>query len=122
MRTGPTKKATRELIVSLEKLGKSSKKGFWGEIARRLSAPSRRRVEVNVYELNGLAKRNEGRMLVVPGKVLAKGSADTEINVACLACSEKARKTIEAAKGKVLTLRELSTSKIDKPNMLVIVG
>ena len=120
MRTGPTSEMTRELIVDLEKAGKKTGKKVWTEIARRLSAPSRRRTEVNVYSLSMLAKKNEGRVLVVPGKVLSKGNADRKIDVACFACSEKARMAIKSADGQVLTLKELIESKI-APNKMVIV-
>ncbi len=120
MRTGPTNEMTREIIVDLEKEGKKTGKKVWGEIASRLSKPTRSRAEINVYSLNVLAKKNEGCILVVPGKVLATGSADTKIDVACFACSEKARKTIHGAKGKVMNLKELIESKTASNKMVIV--
>ena len=120
MNTGPTNEKTRKLVVDLEKHGKKTKKRVWRVLSEKLAGSTRRRPSVNVYKLSELAKRNEGRILVIAGKVLAKGNADTKIEVACFACSGKAKAKIEAAKGRVWSLAELMESK-PKENRLVIV-
>ncbi len=121
MRTGPTKQSTREIIVDLDKHGKKSKKNVWRDLAERIAKPSRQRASVNVYKLSRLAKANVGKVLVVPGKVLAKGVAEVKMEVACLACSAQARSEIEKAKGKVMGMKELIASKAGA-DKLVIVG
>src|SRR3989338_3798779 len=121
MRTGPTSEMTREIIVDLEKEGKKSGKAVWLKISERLSASSRRRAQVNVYSLSELAKKNPGKILVVPGKVLSKGNAEGKIEVACFACSEKARKAMEGAKGKVMTLKELIAPKTAPGKMVIVI-
>jgi len=120
MRTGPTNKSTRELIVDLEKAGKKLDKKVWGEIAYRLSAPSRRRAQINVYKLSILAKKNKGRILVVPGKVLSNGKVDGLIEVACFSISAKAKEAIEEAKGKVMSLKDLIESKAASNKMVIV--
>ena len=119
MRTGPTKQGTREIIVDLDKHGKESRKSVWRDLAERVAKPSRLRASVNIYKLSKLAKANPGKILVVPGKVLAKGIADTKIDVACLACSAQARVEIAKAKGKVMSLKELIASKTGADKLVI---
>ena len=120
MRTGPTNEKTREIIVDLDKFGKKAKKELWRDLAERIGKPSRHRASINVYKLSRLAKANAGKVLVVPGKVLAKGNAETIIEVACLACSGKARREIENAKGKVMSFKELLASKPHADKMVIV--
>ena len=120
MRTGPTKKSTRELIVDLEKQGKKSGKKVWKDVAARLGKPSRNLAKVNVYKLNALSKKFPGKIFVVPGKVLSSGDVDSKIGVACFTCSEKAREKIEAGKGKVMSLKELVGAKVKESSMVIV--
>jgi len=117
---GPTKKETRDLIIKLEKKSKKAGKAFWKDIAKRLAKPSRGRASVNVYKLEAIAKKNNNKVLVVPGKILATGNIETKIVVAGLDCSEKARKKIETAKGKVMSIEELLESKEKESNMVIV--
>ncbi|MBI4210194.1 MAG: 50S ribosomal protein L18e [Candidatus Diapherotrites archaeon] len=107
MRTGPTNKSTRELIVDLDKHGKKVKNGVWRLLSKKLGSSSRARVAMNVYKLSGMAAQSKGKTIVVPGKVLSKGDIKETARVACFACSAKARRKIEAAGGKVIGLKEL---------------
>ena len=104
MRSGPTNRNVRKIIIGLERSAKKSKRNVLADLSSRLSGPSRRRAEVNVYELSKLAKAAQGKVIVVPGKVLAKGDISEKVEVACLSISSAARKKIEAAKGKIMTL------------------
>ncbi len=112
--------AARELSVSLEKLGKKSGKGLWLDLAYRVCRPVRRKAQVNLYRLSAAAKKNAGKTLVVPGKVLATGDAPEKTEVACLSCSGSAREKIAKAGGKVISIKELASEKIE-PGKVVIV-
>ena|SRR3989344_7834592 len=120
MKTGPSNKATRELIVDLDKQGKKSGKAVWKVLSAKLAASSRRRIAVNIYTLRKAAKANKDKVLVVPGKVLSKGELQEKIEVACFACSGKAKKKIEGAKGKVITLKDLMKSNMDASKMVIV--
>ncbi len=117
---GNAKKSTRTIAIGLEKKGKKEGKNVWKELARRIMRPSRKKAEVNVYKLDMLAGKNEGKIFVVPGKVLSKGSIAHKIEVACLACSEKARQKIMGAKGKVMTLNQLIEESPGADKMVII--
>ncbi|MCR4368341.1 MAG: uL15 family ribosomal protein, partial [archaeon] len=101
MRTGPTKKGTRETIAMLQRHSRKAKKSLWKTLAKGVAKTSRLRVYVNIFELNKIAKKNPGKTIAVPGKVLATGEVEGKLVIACLDCSQAARKKIEAAKGKV---------------------
>lgn len=107
MRTGPTNKLTREIIVDLEKHGKKTKKKVWIDLSKRLAGPSRGRTAVNVYEISKLAGKNKGKIFVVPGKLLSKGEIEEKVEIACLSASEKAAEKVTKAGGKVHSMKEL---------------
>ena len=110
----------RRAGIALEKLGKKAKKAVWLDISGKIMAPVRKRAEVNVYELEELAKSNSGKILVVPGKVIASGDAKSKIEVACMNCSKSARQKIENAGGKIMTIEELCEAKPAASKMVII--
>ncbi|MCR4335016.1 MAG: 50S ribosomal protein L18e [archaeon] len=120
MRKTMAKKSTKELIVSLEKHGKKTKKKIWKSLAERLAKPTRIRAKVNVDKLNKLAKKQKGKIFVVPGKVLAMGVIDMQLNVACFEYSAKAKEKIESQKGKIISLTELIESKPKESEMVIV--
>ncbi|MFH1696930.1 MAG: 50S ribosomal protein L18e [Candidatus Diapherotrites archaeon] len=120
-RTGPTKESTRALIVELEKRGKANKEDVWGEIARRLGTSTRARIRVNLWKISALAEKKnfKGKIIVVPGKVLGTGDINGAVNISAFEFSESAKKKIEAAKGKALTLRALLDAKPKKSELMI---
>ncbi len=101
--TGPTNYQLKELLVQLD--AKSHDNKFWKRIAEDLRRPTRERRIVNVYKIEKFAQ--DGETVVVPGKVLSVGDLTKKVNVAALTFSEEAKKKIEHAKGKTLSLQEL---------------
>ncbi len=99
--TGPTNVYMRKLIEDLKK----TKSPAWKDVAKRLSAARRRKVEVNVGEINLYAK--DGDIIVVPGVVLANGKIDKQLTVAAWRFSSAAVEKIKKAKGQPLTIEEL---------------
>lgn len=120
MRSGPTNKATREIIVDLEKHGKKTKKKVWIDISKRLAGPSRGRTAVNVYEINKLAGKNKGKVFVVLGKLLSKGDIEEKAEIACLSVSKKAKEKVAKAGGKVYSMKELVKMNPEAGKIMVV--
>ena len=77
---------------------------FWKRVLELLSAPARRRVGVNVSRIAQYAK--EGSTVIVPDKVLGAGRLTAKLTVAAISFSASARKAIEAAGGKAISIAE----------------
>jgi large subunit ribosomal protein L18e len=101
--TGPTNYQLKELLVQLD--AQPHQNHFWKRIAEDLRRPTRERRIVNVYKIEKFAQ--DGETIVVPGKVLSVGDLTKKVNVAALTFSDEAKKKIENAKGKALSIQEL---------------
>ena len=88
------------LIGNLSK----DKKPFWRRVAEILANPRKRRVEVNLSKIEKYAK--DGTTVVVPGKVLGRGQLTKPVVVAAFAFSLSAKKEIENAGGKCITIEQ----------------
>ncbi|RLE51258.1 MAG: 50S ribosomal protein L18e [Candidatus Methanomethylicota archaeon] len=104
-RTGPTNVQVRKLIRFLKKASRKYNVEIWRDIAERLNAPRRRRVEVNLSKIRRYTK--PGDIVIVPGKVLAAGTIDHPVTVAALAFSKKAIEKIREAGGECISIAEL---------------
>ena len=117
--TGPRKMETGRTIAELEKQYRKSKKAVWADLAVRLKKPRKQRPSVNLWKLEKLANLLDGKILVVPGKVLGFGEIRHKATIVALEFSEDARKKI-SSKGTALSFREAIEKKI-KPNEMVLV-
>ncbi|VVC00581.1 50S ribosomal protein L18e [uncultured archaeon] len=111
---------TRGLGIMLGRLATKSKKGVWADLAEKVTAPVRKKAEINVYRLSVVAAANKGKILVVPGKVLSAGESAKGIEVACLSCSKAARDKITKAGGKVMGIMELIESKASASKVVIV--
>ncbi len=102
-RTGPTNYQLQELIKVLE--SKARQSPLWKRVVEDLRLPTRQRRTVNVYKIEQYARK--GETVLIPGKVLSVGDLHKEVSVAAWNFSAEAKRKIEAAKGKVLTIAEL---------------
>jgi len=102
---GPERPYTQKLVAQLEKTGRKNKAAIWIAAARRLKSAARRRPEVNLTKLNKLAV--DGKITLIPGKLLSLGHVDKAITVAAFAVSKPARAKVEKAGGKVMKIDEL---------------
>lgn len=101
-------KSNDELVALLIKLRKASRKEeapIWLDLAERLEKPSRSHAEVNLSRIARVAPK--GATIVVPGKVLGSGALLHSVTVAAFAFSGAARKKIEAAGGKSMSIPQL---------------
>ena len=104
-RTGPTNIHLRRLIHLLRKKARENGAPIWRRIAELLEKPTRQRAEVNISKINRYT--SEGDVVIVPGKVLGSGALNHRVTVAAFAFSEKARRKIEEAGGKIIAIPEL---------------
>lgn len=84
------KRKTNEQLVKTILAAKKQEK--WLEVAHELSKPRRKRIEINLNELNELVK--EGEKVIVPGKVLSLGRIDKKISVCALSFSKQAKEKL----------------------------
>jgi large subunit ribosomal protein L18e len=116
-----TKSTNPELLATirlLKKTAKENKANIWRRIAEILSKSRRKRITVNVSQLNRHTKK--GETVVVPGKVLGAGNIDHAINVAAFAFTEGARSKILKAKGKCLDFPDLIKKNPKGSNVKII--
>ncbi len=101
-------KKTNPNLVSLIKVlqteGYKNDVPLWVAIAKRLSKPTRHRVEVNLSRINRYT--TEGDTVIIPGKVLGAGDLDHAVTVSAFAFSQTAKERINVA-GRALTIEEL---------------
>ncbi len=119
-RTGPTSKITKTLAIDLGKHGQQSKQAIYDVLSHALLSSTRTRAEINLHRLEQLAVLHKGKILVVPGKILATGEINTPVEVAAFRFSATAKAKITAAKGKMHSLQQLIEQKIPA-NKLVLV-
>ncbi len=74
-------------------------------IVRLMSKPKRQRVSVNLAKLEKLA--NSGENVIVPGKVLGRGTVTKKINVAAVVYSSDAEKKLKEAGCTVIGIKEM---------------
>ena len=94
-----------KLIDDLLKASAENKAKVWKDIAERLAKPLRNYAEVNVGKIDRYLRENE--IAVVPGKVLGSGEITKPVTVAAWRFSESARRKIESAGGRVLSIWDL---------------
>lgn len=91
----------RNLILKLKK-----KQGDWVYLAYLLAKPTKKRAEVNLNKINKLSKEKE--IVIVPGKILGKGSIDHKITISSLSSSKEAEKKLKNAGCEIKTIQELA--------------
>ena len=115
-RTGPTNYQLQQLLLELEQKAKDSK--LWKRILSDLQKPTRQRRIVNVYKINKFAR--DGETVLVPGKVLSVGDITKKVDVAAFNFSGEAKRKIEGAKGKALSISELFQQNPEGRNVRIL--
>jgi len=103
----------KEEIEKMQKAG--IEKPLWKAVSKGLNRPRRKRYEISLSRLGKFAVAND--TIIVPGAVLSQGEIEKKLTVAALRFSSEARKKIEKAGGKCMSIEELfrqnpDTSKI----------
>ncbi len=92
----------------LEKLDDASKGRYgplWKSVYRQVDISRRRRIAVNLYSIN--KHTDNGDNIIVPGKVLSKGTLGHKVNITAISFSEKAKAEIKRSDSKILSLNEM---------------
>ncbi|MCL5018595.1 MAG: 50S ribosomal protein L18e [Candidatus Pacearchaeota archaeon] len=95
------RKTNPELVKTIIEAKKGEK---WLEVAGILSSPRVKKINVNLDKKS--SGKDEGEVIVVPGKVLSEGEISKKIKVVAFSFSEKAKEKIEKAKGETWTILE----------------
>jgi large subunit ribosomal protein L18e len=101
-RTDPNRLA---LIRYLKKLSQDKGGQIWALLASELSKTKKRRISVNLSHLNRVT--SPGDVVLVPGKVLASGSLEHNLEIAAESFSSIAQEKIELNGGQCLSIVEL---------------
>jgi large subunit ribosomal protein L18e len=110
------KRKTNSQIVEL--IIKSKKNKNWLELASRLSEPAKKRIAINLEEINKIATGNE--ILVFPGKILSVGEINKKIKISALNFSEKAKQKLINAGCEIIPLSELIEKNKDAKGVNII--
>lgn len=87
------RKSSPEIVETIIASKKNEK---WLNIGGMISGPRRKRIDINLGEINKQAK--DGDIIVVPGKVLSQGELTKKIKIVALSFSEKAKENILKSK------------------------
>lgn len=108
----------KNLKISAALPAQARKSLFWKRVLELLSAPSRTKVGVNLGRIAKHAKK--GATVVVPDKVLGSGAVPESFTVAAVAFSSSARKMIEAAGGKAISIADAAKSNPSGKELMII--
>lgn len=106
---------TNPEMVELIREVKKQKSSFWMAVANQLSMPKTRLVEINLERLNKLTKAKD--IVLVPGKVLGKGTLDHELTLACFKITAEARQRI--GKTKLVKIKDLLKEKPSNIKLII---
>ncbi|TRZ54109.1 50S ribosomal protein L18e [archaeon] len=104
-RTGSSNTNLQALIAGMRSSGHKEGSNFLLKIADELAKPSRGRANVNLSRIEKSCSAKEE--VIIPGKLLADGILTKQVTVACFSSSEAARKKIESAGGKIISIEQL---------------
>lgn len=84
------KKISPELVKTIL-IGKKKKE--WVQVAHIISGPTRKRISLNLSEID--SKSENGDVIVVPGKILSLGEIRKKIKIVAFSFSEQALKKLK---------------------------
>jgi len=120
--TGLKNKTLKNLSQGLRKASKESKRKIWKGLNKILSDKSRRqrkKVTVNLFKLDKLAKKFKDKTFIVPGKVLGTGKLNEKVKVVAFDFSERAFKKINE-KGSAIRMNDFIEKNANEKNLMII--
>lgn len=105
-KTSKTNPHLQRVVRELREVSRETGAAIWRDVAERLERSRKNWSEVNLSRLSRYATK--GDQIIVPGVVLATGDITTPVTVAAFRSSSAARKKIEAAGGRAISLLELA--------------
>lgn len=95
------RKENSELVETLIKLKKNKE---WLKIAHILSSPKRKKICLNLRDIEQQAK--EGKTIIVPGKILGDGMLNKKVKIAAFNFSKSASEKLKKQKIEFTTILE----------------
>jgi len=111
------RKTDPELVKTIL-AGKKSK--AWLQLSHVISGPTRKRIILNLSEIDSQSKDNE--TVIVPGKVLSLGEITKKIKIVAFKFSEQAMVKLKEAKIETLTLVEEIAKNPEGKNIRILKG
>lgn len=108
-----------KLIAKLEKTSRKTKKKIWKDLAERMNKPTRHNVNVNIDKLNKIAKKNKGKILLVPGKILSVGNLEEKTKIVAISASNRAITKINE-KGEFILLKDFVDEKTKTTDIVMV--
>ena len=100
------KKTNPELVETVISAKRNKQ---WFKVAELLSGPTKKRIALNLSEINEKAK--QGEKVIVPGKVLSQGEINKKFKIGALGFSEKAKEKLLSAGCEIITiLKEIKSN------------
>jgi len=96
----------KNLLISAGIPPEARKSLFWKRVLELLSSPSRAKCGVNISRISANVK--EGAVVVVVDKVLGTGICAPKLTIGAMAFSATAKKAIEAAGGKAMSIVDIA--------------
>ena len=94
------RKSNPELV---ETINEAKKLKSWHKVAEILSFPRRKKVIINLEEIDKQAKA--GDTMIIPGKVLSQGNITKKISVAALKYSKAAEEKLKEQKCEIKSIK-----------------
>ncbi len=95
----------------------AKERAFWRRVAELLARPRRKKVVVNVSKVQRYAE--DGKIVVVPGKLLGDGKITKSVVVAAFDASESAKKKLEEAGGKLISILDALKEDVKKLKIVI---
>ena len=108
----------KNLLISAGIPPEARKTLFWKRVLELLSAPSRAKCGVNISKISANVK--DGATVVVVDKVLGAGKCSPKLTIGAMAFSATAKKAIEAAGGKALTVVDIAKKNPTGKDVVII--
>jgi len=105
-KTSKTNPHLQDVLRELREVSREAGGMVWRDVADRLERSRKNWSEVNLSRIDRYASK--GEQIVVPGVLLATGEISTPVTVAAFRASSAARKKVEAAGGRAISLLELA--------------
>jgi len=96
-----SRKSNKNIVETIRTAKKNKN---WQEVAGILSAPRKNKINLNLGEIDRIAK--DGEIIVVAGKVLSEGEINKKIKIVAESFSEKAKEKLLKCKCEVSTITE----------------
>lgn len=107
-KTSKTNSQLQRVVHELRELSREQDVAIWRDVAERLERSRKNWSEVNLSRVSRYAAK--GEKVLVPGVLLAMGELTVPVTVAAFRTSAAARKKVEAAGGRTMSLLELAVA------------